>query len=63
MSNPRSVRYRRLALVEPDQAKAQLLYRIADEADRGVLFTSERLYSGTSSAIEIKEASKDNPPA
>jgi hypothetical protein len=37
MSNPRAVRYRRLAIVEQDNEKAELL--IADEADRGVLFT------------------------
>jgi hypothetical protein len=42
MSNPRAVRYRRLALVEQDNEKAQLLRLIADEADRGVLFTVER---------------------
>jgi hypothetical protein len=40
MSNARAVRYRRLALVEQDNAKAQLLRLIADEADRGVLFTA-----------------------
>jgi hypothetical protein len=33
--------YRRLALVEHDNEKAQLLRRLADEADRGVLFTVE----------------------
>ena len=32
MSNPRAVRYRRLALAEVDQAKADLLYKVADEA-------------------------------
>ena len=37
MSNPRAVRYRRLALAEPDKEKAQLLQLIADEAERGVL--------------------------
>jgi len=31
-----------LALVEQDNEKAQLLRLIADEADRGVLFTVER---------------------
>jgi hypothetical protein len=39
MSNPRAVRYRRLALVEQDNEKAQLLRLIADEADRGILCT------------------------
>ena len=39
MSNPRAIRYRRLALVEQDNEKAELLRLIADEADRGILFT------------------------
>jgi len=39
MSTARAIRYRRLALVELDNEKAQLLRRLADEADRGVLFT------------------------
>jgi len=41
MSSPRAIRYRRLALAEQDNENAQLLRRIADEADRGVLFTVE----------------------
>jgi hypothetical protein len=41
MSNPRAVRYRRLALVEEDREKADLLYKLADEADRGVLVTAD----------------------
>jgi hypothetical protein len=39
MTSPRAIRYRRLALVEQDNEKAQLLRLIADEADRGVLVT------------------------
>jgi hypothetical protein len=35
----RALRYRRLALAEPDKAKAALLQKIADEAERGVLCT------------------------
>jgi hypothetical protein len=38
----RAVRYRRLALAEPDEAKAALLHKIADEAERGVLCTVDR---------------------
>jgi hypothetical protein len=38
----RAVRYRRLALAEPDKAKAALLHKIADEAERGVLCTVNR---------------------
>jgi hypothetical protein len=41
MSNVRAVRYRRLALAEPDPEKANLLQQLADEADRGVLVTAE----------------------
>jgi hypothetical protein len=43
MSNPRVVRYRRLALQEADAEKARLLQAIADEAERGVLCTAEWL--------------------
>lgn len=39
MSNPRAVKYRRLALAEQDQEKAQLLHLLAEEAERGVLVT------------------------
>jgi hypothetical protein len=41
MSNPRAVRYRRLALQEADAEKAKLLQSIADEAERGILCTAE----------------------
>jgi hypothetical protein len=41
MSSPRAIRYRRLALAEQDNENARLLRLIADEADRGVLFTVE----------------------
>jgi len=33
----RSLRYRRLALAEQDRARAAILNRIAEEAERGVL--------------------------
>jgi hypothetical protein len=36
MSNPRAVRYRRLALIEQDNKKARLLHLVADECERGV---------------------------
>jgi hypothetical protein len=45
MGNARSVRYRRLALAEQDKANADLLFRLADECDRGILCTSEWLFS------------------
>jgi hypothetical protein len=38
-NHDRAIRYRRLALREPDKAKAALLQKIADEAERGVLCT------------------------
>ncbi len=38
----RAVRYRRIALAELDKAKAALLFRIADEAERGILCTVDR---------------------
>jgi hypothetical protein len=38
-NHDRAVRYRRLALAEPDKAKAALLQKIADEAERGLLCT------------------------
>ena len=41
MSNARAVRYRRLALAEEEKAKADLLLKLADECDRGILCTAE----------------------
>ena len=38
----RAVRYRRIALAELDKAKAALLFRIADEAELGILCTVDR---------------------
>jgi hypothetical protein len=43
MTNSRALRYRTLALKEPDKEKALLLQLIADEAERGVLVTAEWL--------------------
>jgi hypothetical protein len=48
----RAVRYRRLALAEPDKAKAALL--LADEAERGVLCTVDQTL--IKSAPDIKSA-------
>jgi hypothetical protein len=39
----RATRYRQLALAEPDKAKAAILRQIADEAERDVLCTVERM--------------------
>jgi hypothetical protein len=41
MSNARAIRYRRLALGEEDKATADLLLKLADESDRGLLCTAE----------------------
>ena len=41
MSNARAIRYRRLALAQEDNATADLLLKLADECDRGLLCTAE----------------------
>ena len=41
MSSARAIRYRRLALAEQDKATADLLLKLADECDRGVLCTAD----------------------
>lgn len=43
-SRTRGVRYRELALAEPDRSKADMLLKLADEADRNVLCTSDWLF-------------------
>jgi hypothetical protein len=54
-TNNRAVRYRRLALAEPDAEKAKLLQLIADESDRGVLITADWL-SPADYMMEAKKA-------
>jgi len=39
----RAARYRQLALAEPDKAKAAVLRQIADEAERDVLCTVDKM--------------------
>jgi len=51
----RAVRYRRLALTEPDKAKAALLQKIADEAERGVLCTVDQKHP-------VPEVASAKPP-
>jgi hypothetical protein len=41
MNSVRAIRYRRLALAEEDKAKADLLLKLADECDQGLLCTAE----------------------
>jgi hypothetical protein len=50
------VRYRRLALQEPDKENAQLLRLIADESERGVLCTVEWTRHGSKAEIPIKSS-------
>ena len=54
MTDARSVRYRRLALAEPDAENARLLRLIADESDRGVLCTVQWASRGSKIEIPIK---------
>jgi hypothetical protein len=56
MNQSRAMRYRKLALQEPDKEKAQLLQRLADEADRGVLCAVEWTRHGPKIKIPIKSS-------
>ena len=42
-NHTRAVRYRQLALAEPDKVKAAVLYQIAEEAERDILCTAEKV--------------------
>jgi hypothetical protein len=44
-NHARAVRYRQLALAEPDKAKAAILIKIAEEAEQDVLCTVDRTRS------------------
>jgi hypothetical protein len=54
MNNARAIRYRRLALSEDDRAKADLLLKLADEYDRGLLCTAEWLSARPYRSMEPK---------
>jgi hypothetical protein len=43
MNSVRAIRYRRLALATGDKADADLLLKLADECDRGILCTAQWL--------------------
>ena len=58
-NHARAVRYRQLALAEPDKARAAVLYKIADEAERDVLCTVDK----TSLGFLRREAQKLSPPS
>jgi len=45
-NHARAVRYRELALAETDSANADLLCLLAEEAERDVLCTVDRLHNG-----------------
>jgi hypothetical protein len=45
-----------LALAEEDKQKADLLYKLADEADQGVLCTADWI-----SALSMKATRRDDP--
>jgi hypothetical protein len=45
-NHARAVRYRQLALAETDSAKADLLCQLAEEAERDVLCSVDRLHDG-----------------
>ena len=50
----RAVRYRQLALTEPDEARATVLLTIADEAERDVLCTVDSTNLGYARRDEQK---------
>ena len=56
MNQLRALRYRKLALQEPDKDKAQLLQLLADEADRGVLCAVEWTRRGSKIEVPIKSS-------
>ena len=51
----RATRYRQFALAESDKAKAAILRQIADEAERDVLCTVERMDSSLRRAQPRRE--------
>jgi hypothetical protein len=60
MDRSRALRYRKLALQEPDKKKAQLLQLIADESERGVLVTA--LWLAPRSVISNNERKETSGP-
>jgi hypothetical protein len=59
MSNARAVRYRRLALAEEDKERADLLYKLADEADKGVQVTAEWMTAARYMREYMREPEKE----
>jgi hypothetical protein len=58
-NHQRAARYRQLALAEPDRAKADLLLKLADEADRDVLCTSDWARSSSPNGATMKSPKQD----
>lgn len=56
MSNARANRYRRLALASGDKANVDLLLKLADECDRGILCSAEWRLAPYTSAQSPKAA-------
>jgi hypothetical protein len=53
MTNARAVRYRRLALAQEDKKTADLLLKLAEEADKGILYIAQWKFA--------ERASRDEP--
>jgi hypothetical protein len=58
MTTARALRYRTLALAEPDADAAQLFRLIADEADRGFLCVAEKHSEAGPTEVPIAEQPK-----
>jgi hypothetical protein len=56
MNQSRALKYRKLALQEPDKEKAQLLQLLADEADRDVLCSVEWTRLGSKIEVPIRSS-------
>jgi hypothetical protein len=57
-NHARAVRYRELALAEPDRSRADLLLKIADEADRDVLCTADWLFEKRNDKVAKQATSR-----
>jgi hypothetical protein len=49
----RALRYRRLALAESDRVKAALLQKLAEEAEKGILRTTDRTPDNTDQQMQV----------
>jgi hypothetical protein len=60
-NHARAVRYRQLALADPDRERAAILLRIADEADQDLLCTVDSTNSGFSRQTDAKRVPIQSP--